>query len=63
MTAAEIDTAVEDQKVAAALVIPKGFGAAARRLGSRVALPAHPHRDLHRRPVGRRRRCRPPSPS
>ena len=29
MTAAEIDTAVEDQKVAAALVIPKGFGTAA----------------------------------
>ena len=29
MTAGEIDTAVEDQKVAAALVIPKGFGAAA----------------------------------
>jgi ABC-2 type transport system permease protein len=29
MTAGEIDTAVEDQKVAAALLIPKGFGAAA----------------------------------
>ena len=29
MTAAELDTAVEDQKVAAALVIPKGFEAAA----------------------------------
>jgi ABC-2 type transport system permease protein len=28
MTAGEIDKAVEDQKVAAALVIPKGFGAA-----------------------------------
>jgi ABC-2 type transport system permease protein len=28
MTAGEVDTAVEDQKVAAALVIPKGFGAA-----------------------------------
>ena len=53
MTADKIDTAVEDQKVAAALVIPKGFGGRSRQ--PRQA--AHPHRSCASRPPPAPSRC------